>query len=244
MTNKDQDKYLNLIKEWDFKEAKLLTFGIINDITKNNSKAIDKGQSIYIECNDMVNKEMMARDEFMDPNIKFKDQINNVLNWYPNLKEKAINASINVKTTKDKNKKKEYYLEILRYSSMTLLVQLCAISALLEDKVFSENKDKPIEVVMANIMEMSKVLHAFYLKFMYQFDKEIKVGSEVNETITPYYKDEAKYKIILESMMEIGLMSIIPMNAIDKSLELAKNGGRKRSLEIIKKSEEKKILLN
>ena len=107
MTIKDQDKYLNLIKEWDFKEAKLLTFGIINDITKNNSKAIDKGQSIYIECNDMVNKEMMARDEFMDPNIKFKDQINNVLNWYPNLREKAINASINIRTTRDKTKKKE-----------------------------------------------------------------------------------------------------------------------------------------
>ena len=57
-------------------------------------------------------------------------------------------------------------------------------------------------------------------------------------------KDEEKYKIILESMMEIGLMSIIPMNTIDKSIELAKDGGRKRSLEIIKKNEEKKTLLN
>lgn len=47
MTIKDQDRYLNLIKEWDFKEAKILTFGIINDITKNNQKAIDK-RTIYI----------------------------------------------------------------------------------------------------------------------------------------------------------------------------------------------------
>ena len=32
MTLNEQEKYLNLIKEWDFKESKLLTFGIINDI--------------------------------------------------------------------------------------------------------------------------------------------------------------------------------------------------------------------
>lgn len=244
MTLNEQEKYLNLIKEWDFKEAKLLTFGIINDITKDNAKAIDKGQSIYITCNEIVGKEMMARDEFMDPNIKFKDQINNIINWYPNLREKAINASIKVGTIKDKNKKKEYYLDVLRYSSMTLLVQLTSISALIEDTIFEKHKDLPIEVVMSNVMETAKVLQAFYLKFMYQFDKDISVGSEVNETVAKYYKDEAKYKIILDSMLEIGLISIIPRDILDKSLELAKNGNRERSLEILKRNEEKKVLVN
>lgn len=244
MTLNEQEKYLNLIKEWDFKESKLLTFGIINDITKDNSKAIDKGQSVYITCNEIVSKEMMARDEFMDPNIKFKDQINNIINWYPNLREKAIDASIKVRTIRDKNKKREYYLDVLRYSSMTLLVQLTSISALIEDTIFEKHKDLPIEVIMSNVMETAKVLQAFYLKFMYQFDKDISVGSEVNETVAKYYKDEVKYKIILDSMLEIGLMSIIPRDILDKSLELAKNGNRERSLEILKRKEEKKVLVN
>lgn len=244
MTLNEQEKYLNLIKEWDFKEAKLLTFGIINDITKDNAKTIDKGQSIYITCNEIVSKEMMARDEFMDPNIKFKDQINNIINWYPNLREKAMNASIKVRTIKDKNKKKEYYLDVLRYSSMTLLVQLTSISALIEDTIFEKHKDLPIEVIMSNVMETAKVLQAFYLKFMYQFDKDISVGTEVNKTVAEYYKNEAKYKIILDSMLEIGLMSIIPRDILDKSLELAKNGNRERSLEILKRNEEKKVLVN
>lgn len=244
MTLKEQEKYLNLIKEWDFKESKLLTFGIINDITKDNYTALDRGQSIYIEYNDIVNKEMMARDEFINPNIKFKDSVNNVLSWYPNLREKAIEASKSIRNIKDKNKKKEHYLNILRYSSMTLLIQLCAISALIEDTISEKYKDKPAEVIITNIMEMSRVLQAFYLKFMYQFDKDIKVGTEVNETISEYYKDEEKYKIILNSMIEIGLMAIIPSDILDKSLELAKNGERERSLEILKRNEEKKTLIN
>ena len=123
-------------------------------------------------------------------------------------------------------------------------MQLTSISALIEDTIFEKHKDSPIEVVMSNVMETAKVLQAFYLKFMYQFDKDTSVGSEINETVAKYYKDEAKYKIILDSMLEIGLMSIIPRDVLDKSLELAKNGNRERSLEILKRKEEKKVLVN
>ena len=239
----ERENLLKVIKSWDFKEAKLLIFGVIDDIQKCNSKELDRGQSIYLKLNEDVIDELREKDSASRGADKtFKDALNDVINWYPNIRNKALEASKKIRNIKKSKNKIEYYKDIIRYASIVTTVQVYAISGLIEDDLFNEHPDMKRDEVMNRIVETTKVLHAFYLKFMYQFDKEIEPGDDVNEIIIPIYKDTDKYKNLLYTMNDIGLMSIIPDDILNKCAVLDENGHREENLMKIKY--DKKPLIN
>ena len=244
ITAEERENLLKVIQDWDFKESKILMFGVVYDIQKNNSKAIDKGQSIYLKINEEVNEELKEKDNLTDLNITFKNGINDVINWYPDIRNKALDASRKIRNMKKIKNKIELYKDIIRYASMVITVQVYAIAGLIEDDLYIDHSDMKREDVVKIIVDTTKVLHAFYIKFMYQFDTEIKPGNDINEIIIPIYKDKEKYEVLLNTMIDIGLMSLIPNSVINKCTILDGNGTREENLKKIERRNEKKELLN
>lgn len=243
ITNDERNNLLKVITDWDYKESKILKFGVVYDIQKNNDKEIDKGQSIYFKISEEVNNELKEKDNMFDENLKFKDRINDIINWYPDIRNKAISASRKIRKLKKSKNKIELYKDVIRYASIVATVQLHAIAGLIEDDLYIEYKNTKKEDVVKLIVESANVLYAFYIKFRYQFDVEIKPGYDIDMIIIPIYKDKDKYEVLQNTMNDIGLMSIMPSDILDKCIELAKTGSRDKSLEIIKQNE-KVTLIN
>lgn len=125
ITNDERDNLLKVITDWDYKESKILKFGVVYDVQKDNDKEIDKGQSMYLKI----------------------------------------------------------------------------------------------------------------------FDEEIKPGYDIDKIIIPIYKNPDSYEVLQNTMDEIGLMSIMPSDILDKCIMLAKTGGRDKSLKVIEQNE-KTTLIN
>ena len=76
-----------------------------------------------------------------------------------------------------------------------------------------------------------------------RLDKLEKDVKDILKIVIPIYKDKDKYEVLQNTMNDIGLMSIMPSDILDKCIELAKTGSRDKSLEIIKQNE-KVTLIN
>lgn len=243
ITNDERDNLLKVITDWDYKESKILKFGVVYDIQKDNDKEIDKGQSMYLKINEEVINELKEKDSMFDVNVKFKDRINDIINWYPDIRNKALEASRKIRKLKKSKNKIELYKDVLRYTSIVATIQLHAIAGLIEDDLYIEHNNMKKEDVLKLIAESANVLYAFYIKFRYQFDEEIKPGYDIDKIIIPIYKNPDSYEVLQNTMDEIGLMSIIPSDILDKCIMLAKTGGRDKSLKVIEQNE-KTTLIN